>query len=66
MMQIYWELKTLSSDKHYLPVGLEDHVLLKARGGQGAVYRAAQRQAVNGEIQILPQVIPLHYATLDA
>ena len=32
------------------PVSLEDHVLQMARGGPGAVYRAAQRQAAYGEV----------------
>ena len=50
-------LRILGSDKAPLPISLENHVLQMARGDPGAVYRAAQRQAVHGEVPILPQGI---------
>ena len=37
------------------PSSLEDHVVQIARGDPGAVCRAAQRQAEDGEVPILPQ-----------
>ena len=37
------------------PKGLEDHVVQTGRRDPGAVCRAAQRQAVDGEVPIFPQ-----------
>ena len=39
-------------------VNLEHNVLQKARRDLGAIYRAVQRQAVYGEVPVLPQGIP--------
>ena len=39
------------------PRGLEDHVLEIARGDPGAVYRAAEMQAVFGTVPVFPQGI---------